>query len=450
MAELLLRGGTVWDGGAGRRADVAVADGRITAVEPDLDEAPRELDVRGLDVLPAAVDPHVHFDEPGRTHWEGIAHGSAALAAGGGATWVDMPLNSTPVLDAPSFHAKRAAAEAASVGDFALWAGLTPGSLPHLPELAALGAVGFKAFLCDSGLPEFPRADDATLLEGMRRAADAGVLVAVHAENEALTRAGTEAARAAGGTGMAAAAAARPLVAELEAVSRTLLLAEEAGCRVHLVHLSHPRSVALVRAARERGVDASCETCPHYLAFDAADAESAGSELKCAPPLRAAPAREGLWRALADGDLDWVASDHSPCPPSMKAGREPLDAWGGVSGVQSTLALVLTGAADGRLPRGRVASVTAAAAAARLRLAGKGRLRPGFDADLTVVARDEPWTLAASALRTRHRRSPFVGRAFRGRVRHVLVRGRPVFDGTHVRPHGAPRLLRPADPLEVP
>lgn len=445
MASLLLRGGTLLGPDGERRADLRIEDGRIAEIGEELaGGADEELDATGLHLLPGAIDPHVHFNEPGRTEWEGIASGSAALAAGGGTLWVDMPLNSTPVTDPDAFRAKQAAAEASSHTDFALWAGLTPDSLVHLPELAELGAVGVKAFMCDSGLPEFGRADDLTLLEGMQLAADLDLPVAVHAENEEITRGLTARLRAWKGRDMRDVLDSRPLLAELEAVARALLFAEETGCRLHLVHLSSPRSVALVRDARARGVDASCETCPHYLVWDEDDAERVGARLKCAPPLRPAPERDGLWTALADGAIDLVASDHSPCPPELKDAPDLFDAWGGVAGVQSTLATLLTGAAEGRLPRERVPRLAAEAAAERLRLRGKGRLEPGMDADVALVELDRAWTLREDALRERHRLSPHLGRRFVGRVRRVLARGRTVVDDGRVIHHPRhARLIRP-------
>lgn len=444
MASLLLRGGTLATPGGERRADLRIEDGRIVEIGEALAGADEELDAAGLLVLPGAIDPHVHFNEPGRAAWEGIASGSAALAAGGGTLWADMPLNSRPVVDADAFRAKLAAAEASSVTDFALWAGLTPDSLVHLPELAELGAVGFKAFMSDSGLPEFGRADDLTLLEGMQLAADLGLPVAVHAESEEITSGLTARLRAWKGRDMRDVLDSRPLLAELEAVARALMFAGETGCRLHLVHLSSPRSVALVREARVRGVDASCETCPHYLVFDEEDAERVGARLKCAPPLRSAEERDGLWAALAGGEIDLVASDHSPCPPELKDVPDLFDAWGGVSGVQSTLATLLTGAAEGRLPRALVPALSAGAAAERLRLPRKGRLEPGYDADLALVEPDAAWTLGEDELLERHKLSPHLGRRFVGRVRRVLSRGRTVVEGGRVVHHERhARLVRP-------
>ena len=252
-----------------------------------------EVDARGLAVFPGVIDVHVHFNEPGRTDWEGAATGSRALAAGGGTAFFDMPLNSTPcTLNAAAFDDKRVALEAASIADFGLWGGLVPGSIPDMPEMAARGVVGFKAFMADSGLPEFPRADDLTLLDGMRAAARLGLPVAVHAESDELTRALSERMT---GRDARDVLASRPVIAELDAIQRALLFAGSTGARLHIVHVSTGGGVAMAAEARARGVDVSIETCPHYLFFTEEDIERLGVVAKCAPPLRSIDDQRGLW-----------------------------------------------------------------------------------------------------------------------------------------------------------
>src|SRR4051794_3188575 len=195
MHDLVVRGGRVVTPFGSTEADVAVSDGRVVEVAPETAGGREEVDARGLVVLPAVVDVHVHFNEPGRTEWEGAASGSRALAAGGGALFFDMPLNSTPcTIGVVDFDRKRAALEAASIADFGLWGGLVPGRVGELAPMAERGAVGFKTFMCDSGLPEFPRADDRTLFDGLCEAARMGLPIAVHAESEEMTRAASAAA----------------------------------------------------------------------------------------------------------------------------------------------------------------------------------------------------------------------------------------------------------------
>lgn len=410
---MVVRGGTVVTLAGSVRADVAIEDGVVVEVGPGLDEQADELDADGLHVLPGVVDAHVHFNDPGRAEWEGAATGSAALAAGGGTCFLDMPLNAhPPTLDAASFAAKRAALEAAAVADFGLWGGLVPGNEGSLEELAACGVVGFKAFMSPSGIDDFEAVDVATLRRGMEIAAGLGLPVAVHAEDPGSLLLPA-------GTGWLDWCRSRPVAAELAAIETAVGLAEETGCSLHVVHVSSGAGIGLVTAARERGVDATCETCPHYLAFTEDDAETLGALGKCAPPLRDAAQRDDLLGELRAGTIDLVASDHSPAPASMKGG-DAFAAWGGISGCQTLLPALLT---HGGLPVEEAARLTATAPAERFRLPGKGRIEPGADADLALVALGEEWMLAADDLRYRHRHSPYVGRRFSGRVVRTLLRG---------------------------
>lgn len=433
MLDLALRGGLLVTPDGVREGDLGLEGGFVAEVGA-VGRARAERDVRGLHLLPGLVDVHVHFNEPGRAHWEGFAAGSAALAAGGGTLFAEMPLNADPpLLTAADFRAKVEAAEAASRTDFALWGALTPDNLAHLGDLAELGVVGFKAFMCPSGIPEFRAADDETLFEGMTRAAALELPVAVHAESAAITGALNKRARAAGGRGARDYLASRPPVAELEAVARALYLAEGAGAAVHLVHLSTARAVQLVAEARARGVRASCETCPHYLFFTDEDAARTGAPLKCAPPLRSEGERRALLAAVRSGEVDLIASDHSPAPPELKTSEDFFEVWGGVSGVQATRAALL--GAGLTLPD--LAHLTAAAPAARFRLPRKGWLKPGMDADVALLDLNGATVFTPENLLTRHKASPYVGQALPGRVVATYGRGRLLFEA------GAPPTLPP-------
>ena len=425
MIDLILRGGTLVTPEGEQRADLAIEDGRICDIAPELTGGRQEVDVRGLMLLPGVIDVHLHFNEPGRTDWEGAATGSRALAAGGGTLFFDMPLNSTPcTLNAREFDRKRAALEAASITDFGLWGGLVPGSIPEMAEMAARGVVGFKAFMSNSGLPEFPRADDATLFDGLREAARLGLPVAVHAESEEITRGLAE--KATTRTARAFLDS-RPVLAEVKAIQRALRLAAEAGAKLHIVHVSSGQGVALAAEAKARGVDVSIETCPHYLFFTEDDVERLGTVAKCAPPLRPAEEQQALWDELLRGHVDIVASDHSPTTPAMKAG-DFMSAWGGIAGVQSTLAVLLGHDREGRaLSLTRIASLLAAEPARRFKIAGKGALAVGQDADIVVVDPGEAFTLRAEDLHQRHKASPYLGASFRGRVWRTIRRGATIF-----------------------
>ncbi len=358
-----------------------------------------------------------------------------------------MPLNAhPPTVDAPSFDMKCDAAEAASLVDFALWGGLVPGKLDCLEELAARGVIGFKAFMSRSGTNDFRAADDLTLYEGMAIAAKLGRIVAVHAENDHITGLRMRRSVARGEVSWRDYVSSRPVIAELEAIERAILFATETGCALHIVHVSTGRGVGLVREARQRGVDVSCETCPHYLVLNEDDLEALGAVAKCAPPLRSKAEQETLWMQVFAGNVLFMTSDHSPAPVDMKVDANFFSVWGGISGCQSLLQLLLT---EGYEKRGLslmdIASMTSESVARRFGIwPEKGNLAVGADADLVLVELRNSSVLRTEDLFYRHQYSPYVGMTLRGKVVNTLVRGRTVFqDGKPAAPpHG--RLIKPA------
>ncbi|HWH12518.1 MAG TPA: allantoinase AllB [Solirubrobacteraceae bacterium] len=426
--ELVIRGGRVVLADGPVRLDVGVSDGLIAGLGRELAGGGEEIDAAGLHVLPGAVDAHVHVNEPGRTEWEGVATGSAALAVGGTTTALEMPLNAIPAtVDAASWQAKIAAWEGRTRVDFALWGGIVPDNEDGLVEVAELGAVGFKAFMCEGGTPDFQWVDDARLHAGMCVAARRGLPVAVHAENDSITAAGRRVLAARTGRSAADYLASRPALAEIEAVSRALTLAQDAGCRVHLVHLSTGRAVALVHEARVRGVDATCETCPHYLAFTVEDVERIGTIAKCAPPIRGADEQAELWAAVIDGRIDMVSTDHAPAPLTSKGG-DFLEAWGGIAGGQMLTSVLLSEGHHRRgVPLARIARLLAGAPAERFGLERKGRIEVGADADLVLVNLADERTVTVEEQRCRHPgTSPYVDMRVRGRPVRTLLRGATV------------------------
>lgn len=415
---------------------VAVTGGRIAQLvegNPPL-EALEEIDAGGLLLLPGLVDAHVHFSEPGRGHWEGFETGSRAAAAGGVTSFVEMPLNAhPPTINAEALRLKQAAAAVSHV-DYALWGGLVEDNLADLADLQAGGVVGFKAFMVTA--TDFPRSDARIMREGMAQIAGFGSFLAVHAEDEEMTGRLTLQLRAAGRTDRAAWGEARPIAAELTAIDEAIGLAEATGARLHIVHVSCAEGIDRISAARARGVAVTSETCAHYLFFDETDLERLGPVAKCAPPLRAPAEREALWDRVLAGAVDVITSDHSPCLWEEKTAGDAdiFEAWGGISGVQSTLPALLTeGVTKRGLPLPELVRMTAANPA---RLFGlypkKGSLSAGADADLVLVDPDRRFTLQAADLEYRNPHSAYVGAQFLGSVQKTISRGLTVFDGGRI------------------
>jgi len=432
--ELLIRGGDVVTPEGIRRVDLGVAEGRIVQLAPEIaGEAAETIDAAGLHVFPGILDAHVHFNEPGRTDWEGIASGSAALAAGGGTAFFDMPLNSSPpLIDAARFAEKRALAEQKSRVDFALWGGLVPGNLDRFGELRDAGVIGLKAFMCGSGIEEFPGVTDAaTLRAGMKRAAELGLLVAVHAEDEALAQQYTAAQRARGATDRRSWLGTRPIEVELAAIRLALELAGETGCALHIVHISSVEGVDLVTAAKRRGVDVTAETCPHYLLLNEEEVVRQGAPAKCFPPLRPEAERVALWERVEAGAIDTIGSDHSPAPPAMKTSPDFFNIWGGISGCQHGFPLLLSEGCARRpvaeaLPR--LAALLAANVARRFRLGPTaGRIVEGAEANLALLDLRAGQILRNENLLYHHRQGPYDGRYSSVRIDRTLLRARTIY-----------------------
>ena len=430
--DAVVRAGRVVTASGVVEADVAVTDGRITEIGPRLEvEAGEEIDASGLHVFPGGVDAHVHFNEPGRAEWETIACGSAALAAGGYTSYVDMPLNSLPVtIDIDAFDLKLAAASMTAIVDFGIWGGLVPGNVDELDALIDRGVLGFKAFMCPSGIDEFPACDSITLREGMARIARRGSILLVHAEDPVVL------AQHVNGDFMRS----RPPEAELAAIANAIELAAQTGCRLHVVHVSTLAGMQMIRAAQGRGVDVSGETCPHYLLYVEDDLVRLGGVGKCFPPFRTAADRDGLWRLLASGVLPIVVSDHSPSTLELKQGDDYFQIWGGLSGCQSTRRLLLARSLDLR----RLAAATAGNVARRFALAGKGEIAPGYDADLWLVDLTDTDVLRREELLYKNRFSAHEGQPVRGRTVRTIRRGETVFAGGKAVVESGGRFMRPA------
>ncbi len=452
--DLLFRGGTLVSAEMLVSADVAVVGGRVVAIGPELEgQAAEVVEASGLHLFPGFIDAHVHFNEPGREHWEGLSTGSRSLAAGGGTAFFEMPLNAAPpTLDGEGFARKRACAEAKSVLDFALWGGLTPINLSTMEELADAGAIGFKAFMSRSGTTDFPHSNAKVLRQGMKTAAARGLPVAVHAEDDLMTYTLAEERRSQGKVGWRDYLESRPVEAELCAIRVALELAGETSCDLHIVHVSCPEGIDLIQAARDRGVQVTTETCPHYLLLTDESVGEIGASAKCAPPLRDAARREEMWKRILMGTIDTLGSDHSPSPPEMKISDDFFSVWGGIAGCQHAFPLALAewnvrSGSDG-FPR--FAAVTATTVADRFGIGrAKGRIAEGFDADLVLIDLQGFGTITAEQLFYRHAVSPYIGMELRAVIEGTWVRGRAVYrNGRFLGPPQG-RLLTP-DPSALP
>ncbi len=428
-------------------ARVVFDDGGIRSIDrPDADTAGLEIeDVGDAVLMPGLVDPHVHVNEPGRTEWEGFATATRAAAAGGVTTFVDMPLNCVPVTtDAEALRIKLKACAPSLWVDVGFWGGVVPGNAPALPDLAAAGVLGCKAFMVDSGIPEFEWSRKEDLLAAMPRLRDAGIPLLAHAELDlgAPSETGDDDPRA-----YASYLRSRPRAWEDAAIALLLELCETTGCPVHVVHLSSADSIPQLRAAKDRGLPVTVETCAHYLCLRAEDVPDGHTHYKCAPPIREEENRQRLWAGLEEGVIDFVVTDHSPCTPHLKLPERGdfLAAWGGIASLQLGLPSVWTQA------RTRGASLPALSrwmSTAGARFVGlgrrKGRIAPGYDADFVVWDPDAEWTVDAGALEFRHKVSPYIGSALHGQVLATWLRGEKVFDrGEFGRsPRGRPVLGR--------
>lgn len=405
-----------------RPATVVIQDQKVSSVDAYDPEAGEDLG--DLALLPGLVDPHVHLNEPGRTEWEGFATGTAAAAAGGVTTLVDMPLNSSPVTTtAGALAAKRDAALGKLSVNVAFHAGVVPGNEHEIEALLEAGVVGVKAFLCHSGIDEFPAATEKELRTVMPLLAERGVPLLAHAEvvgpvpemNDPKSHADY--------------AATRPPSFERNAIELLIKLCRETGCRTHIVHLADEGSIPMLRSAREEGLPLTVETCPHYLTFCSEEIPDGATQYKCAPPIRDQANREGLWAGLADGVIDFIASDHSPCPPEMKRmeeGRFDL-AWGGISSLQLTLPIVWTEASQ----RGHsLEQVVRWLSEKPAELIGHTTgIQVGADANLIVLDTEATFSVEGKHLLHLHPITPYESRELRGVVTRTLLRGQPAATG---------------------
>lgn len=421
-----------------RDGAVAVSNGIITAIgqHPQIAPGAIILDVGDLVVSPGVVDPHVHINEPGRTEWEGFETATRAAAAGGITSLVDMPLNSSPITTGvESFKTKLVAAQGKLFVDCGFHAGLVPENAKNIGDLLDSGVLGVKVFLVHSGIDEFPNAAETDLRLAMPAIAERGLPLLVHAELQN----GSEGHNL-NPSRYADYLASRPCKWENEAIALMIHLCKEFGCRVHIVHLSSSESLQQLREAKSAGLPMSVETCPHYLFFSSEEIPDGDTRFKCAPPIRERENNEQLWEALKEGVIDFVASDHSPCPPEMKLleSGDFMKAWGGIASLQFGLSIMWTEAKK----RGfQITDIARWMSANPARLVGleqkKGAIAPGYDADFVIWDPEESFVVTPSIIQHRHKITPYEGRTLFGKVHTTFVRGQKVFEeGKFASPFG--------------
>ena len=377
-------------------------------------------------VLPGLVDTHIHINEPGRADWEGFETATRAAAAGGYTCLVDMPLNSIPATNnVDALKEKRAAAQSKALVDYAFWGGAVAGNAASLKPLAQAGVRGFKAFLVPSGVAEFEMLDEAGLREAMPIIAETGLPFLVHAElPHALMKA----------TGnprqYSYYLASRPDVAELQAIRLLIDLVREYRCRVHIVHLATSHALGDLRAARAEGLPITVETCPHYLYFTAESIPDGATQFKCAPPIRAGFNRDALWNALRDGDIDLIATDHSPSTPDLKQMETGnfQTAWGGIASVSLALSAIWSKARQQDISMFEVARWMSEKPAALAGVTNKGSIKIGLEADLAVFDPDRSWHVTTDHMHFRNKISPYIGERFTGQVKATFLRGELVYE----------------------
>lgn len=429
----IIQKGSVWTESGFIQKDLLIIDGIIQRIAESipLQGNAEIIDAGGKWIVPGFIDPHVHFNEPGRTEWEGIRSGSAAAAAGGITTIVDMPLNSHPSVTTGQLAlAKKSSLDGRSYVDYGLWGGITADNCRNHSELnnqLSHGLIGFKGFMSNSGILDFPYLDRSALREAMAFCAERQVLLALHAEAE------EELAKTAHrqGSSRRSFLDSRPIEAELRAIEWIIEDALRYGTAVHVVHVSSADGVLMLNEAKRSGADITIETCPHYLLFTDEDFIHEGPELKCAPPLRSDEVREELWDVLSKGMIDTIGSDHSPCPLSMKeAGNEDIrEAWGGIQGVQfGHRALLSEGLKRGLSFKTLLPMMTRNPANRFFPEGAGGIIAPGTPADLTLIKEKEA-TIHNTEILFKNKRSPYAGMKVQLEFDRVLLRGKSIYQG---------------------
>ncbi len=413
-------------------ATVVVSNGAIEEVMDGIHESPDlELIDVGDDVLmPGIVDPHVHINEPGRTEWEGFDTATMAALAGGITTLVDMPLNSSPVTTCETaFHEKLTAARQHLHTNCGFWGGVIPGNENDIEPLIKAGVLGFKAFLIDSGIDEFPAVNEDNLRKVMPIIAKHSLPLLVHCE---LTDRPFDKLRDRPFNRMSYGnyLQSRPRKWENDAIALMIRLCEEFNCRTHIVHVSSSDALELIENAKQQGLPITAETAQHYLYFSAEEIGDGQTQFKCAPPIRESANNDKLWGGLLGGILDFVATDHSPAPPELKemGSSDFMKAWGGIASLQFALPAFWTAAKRHHCEITDIAKWLCERPAAFIGARKKGRIEKGYDADLVAWSPEEHFIVDGTLIFHKHKLTPYLHEELFGVVKQTYLSGELVYD----------------------
>ncbi|MBS1516962.1 MAG: allantoinase AllB [Bacteroidetes bacterium] len=429
--KFVIKSRKVLTGGEIRKACILIENGVITDIS-DYNTV-SELEIRDYGeyvIMPSLIDTHVHINEPGREEWEGFESATKSAAAGGVTVLVDMPLNSSPVTtDAEALNKKISSAEGKLYVDTGFYGGAVPGNSGKLAQLFHGGVLGIKSFMIDSGLDEFRPVNENDLekiLNSLKEIPDIPLLV--HAE----IFCGSEKSRNYSGYSYRSFLESRPKEWENRAIEILIKLSERFSRHIHIVHLSSSDGIDLISEAKSRGVKITTETCPHYLFFSSDKIPDKDTLFKCTPPIRDSENRDKLWKALKDGIIDMVVSDHSPCTEDLKFREEGNfeKAWGGIPGLQTGLSAVWTQASERGFTLKEISKLMSFNPSV---LAGldkkKGSIEKGFDADMIVFDPEEKFTAEGKNLFYKNKFTPYEGEKLKGKVKTTFLRGNIIFDG---------------------
>lgn len=430
--------------------NIYIRDGKIAGITNcDLDvESDEIIDAKGMYVLPGGVDSHSHIWEPTAYDYrEDFYTGSCTAASGGITTMIEMPLSVPPVKDKESFE-NRLKYAGKSILDYALWGAFIKDSIDNIEELHNLGCIGYKGFI-PAASPEYPGADDYTLLMGMGKISKVGSIIGVHAENGTIIEGFEKEFKSRGLNSGKYHEMARPEIAEIEAIQKVLLLAEETGCRLHICHLSTARAMSIIQEAKRKGVKVTAETCPHYLTLTIDDLEEHGGFAKCNPPLRTKENLESLWELVMNGSIDCIGTDHTIYTDEDRS-KHGDDIWSMPPGIGASDLFIPLIIDEGFNKRGidisDIARLTSTNAAKIFGLyPQKGVIQVNSDADLIIVDVNEEWTYEGrkSFSKSKCVNGPYEGKKVKTAVKRTILRGKTVFTDGAIIVKNAGQLIKP-------